>query len=54
MSSGLGKFIEDIPVCPSGGKYTFVRVYPKIRELAYKCSLAKEKKEHVPLIHHDW
>lgn len=50
---GPDKFLEKMPVCPSGGKYTFSKNHPKVGELACKCSLA-EKKGHVPLNHGDW
>ena len=47
---GEGKFIENKPTCPEGGTYTFLKKFPKVGELALKCSLH----DHEPPNHDDW
>lgn len=44
---GEGKFIEKVPLCPSGGVYSFMgEQVPELGDLYMKCSLASEG--HVP------
>lgn len=47
---GPGKFIEQQPVCPTGGTYTFTETVPPLGTLAGQCSHA----DHVPADHDDW
>lgn len=51
---GAGKFIEQRPICPRQGTYTFVNEFPKIGTLGMTCSHAGEPHLHVPKNHSDW
>ena len=46
---GPAAFIEQMPICPAGGKYTFLDRIPNVGELACRCSHEKTK-GHVPLL----
>jgi hypothetical protein len=47
---GPGAFLEQKPVCPAGGTYTFAKTVPGIGVLACRCSHA----EHAPPNHENW
>jgi hypothetical protein len=48
---GPGKMIEEEPVCPAGGTYTWLEgKSPKIGELMLRCSCP----DHVPEDHSEW
>lgn len=55
---GLGRFVENTPVCPGGGVYTFGQSYgvntvPPIGVLYMECSYAVSS-EHAPNLSADW
>lgn len=55
---GLGKFVESMPSCPSGGVYSFGQTYgadtiPPMGELYMECSQSTSL-EHVPDASSDW
>ena len=55
---GLGRFIENPPVCPGDGNYTFGQTYgvntvPPLGELYMECSLASDQ-QHLPAVTPDW
>ena len=50
---GPGMFVEQMPVCPAGGTYTFTKMIPQVGELACRCSHEHDK-AHVPADHQDW
>ena len=55
---GLGRFIENTPVCPGGGNYTFGQAngqdtIPPMGTLYMECSLSTTF-DHVPLVTPDW
>ena len=55
---GLGRFVENTPVCPGGGAYTFGATYgintiPPIGVLYMECSLAASD-DHEPDSYADW
>ncbi len=47
---GAGKMLEQQPVCPTGGTYTFSETVPPKGTLAGQCSHT----EHVPTEHANW
>lgn len=47
---GPGKFLDQEPVCPAGGTYTFSKVYPQVGKLASTCSHT----DHVPPDYSTW
>jgi hypothetical protein len=47
---GPGKLMEQRPVCPLGGTYTFTSTVPPVGGLACSCSLI----EHLPPDHSTW
>lgn len=47
---GKDKYINDIPRCPGGGTYTFLRSIPSIGALECECS----QPDHKPANHKDW
>ena len=47
---GKDGYIPVKPTCPDGGTYTFLTKFPKVGELACKCS----HPDHVPPQHADW
>ena len=55
---GLGRFIENTPVCPSNGTYSYGEDYgndtiPPVGDLYLKCSLASSN-AHIPDNHSEW
>ncbi len=48
---GPRMFVEEEPICPSGGRYRYARgKFPKVGTLYLRCS----HPSHVPKQHHDW
>ena len=55
---GLGRFIENPPVCPAGGNYLYGQTYgentiPPIGAIYMECSLATDE-QHVPVGTSEW
>lgn len=55
---GIGGFMENTPVCPGNGDYSFGQTYgtdtiPPVGTLYMECSLATSD-EHLPVSHADW
>lgn len=51
---GLGRYVENTPVCPGAGTYTFGGdQVPLMGELYMKCSLSTSD-QHEPPVHPDW
>lgn len=56
---GIGRFVEDTPVCPGNGTYSFgstsgVNTIPPVGELYLQCTLAATPLQHEPESHADW
>jgi hypothetical protein len=56
---GANRFIENSPICPASGNYTFGQAYgedviPPLGTLYMECSLATSNAKHVPNITQDW
>jgi hypothetical protein len=55
---GIGRFVEELPICPGGGDYTLGGIYgpdtiPPMGVLYMDCSL-RATEQHAPLTTVDW